>query len=69
MLFLSNLLPIFLYPLGLTLLLLTVTGVAAASRYRRLKILAFATAIGQFIPCFAPEECENYFAAAGYDAT
>jgi transposase len=27
------------------------------------------TAIGQFIPCFAPEECENYFAAAGYDAT
>ena len=27
------------------------------------------TAIGQFIPCFAPTECANYFAAAGYDAT
>ncbi len=27
------------------------------------------TAIGQFIPCFTPTECANYFAAAGYDAT
>jgi transposase len=27
------------------------------------------TAIGQLIPCFTPAECENYFAAAGYDAT
>ncbi len=27
------------------------------------------TAIGQFIPCFMPTECANYFAAAGYDAT
>jgi transposase len=27
------------------------------------------SAIGRFIPCFTPTECENYFAAAGYDAT
>jgi transposase len=27
------------------------------------------SAIGQFIPCFTPAECHNYFAAAGYDAT
>lgn len=27
------------------------------------------TAIGRIIDLFAPDECQNYFAAAGYDAT
>ena len=27
------------------------------------------TAIGRLIDAFTPQECANYFAAAGYDAT
>jgi transposase len=27
------------------------------------------TAIGRIVDLFAPDECRNYFAAAGYDAT
>ena len=27
------------------------------------------TRIGEFLPAFPPNECKNYFAAAGYDAT
>ena len=30
---------------------------------------ALWTAIGKLLTCFAPAECANYFAAAGYDAT
>ncbi len=45
MLFLSKLLPIFVYPLGLTFSLFAVSGVAAMLKNRRLKMLAFSTAI------------------------
>jgi transposase len=27
------------------------------------------TRIGECLPAFSPNECKNYFAAAGYDAT
>ena len=27
------------------------------------------TTIGECLPAFSPNECKNYFAAAGYDAT
>ena len=45
MLFVSKLLPIFVYPLGLTLSLLALSGVGALLRFQRLKILAFASAV------------------------
>ena len=45
MLFLSKLLPIFVYPLGLTLSLLVLSGAGALLHFQHLKILAFAVVI------------------------
>jgi uncharacterized SAM-binding protein YcdF (DUF218 family) len=44
-LFISKLLPIFVFPLGLSLLLLAASMAGALLRFRRLKIIAFAGAV------------------------